>query len=143
MSSARHASLLIGAVFFVVISAGFTFIYYSLNLNYVHPLRLAIGTLVVAILMASLVSLSVRLGIFAARRNSIPLGSALAIAGVYATVWILLGLTRDRLLDVVVPANQTEAMGLVLLEAIVGVTFLPAVITYLISLATKDRARGA
>jgi hypothetical protein len=90
-----------------------------------------------------LVSLSVRLGLFAARRNSIPLGSALAIAGVYATVWVLLGFTRDRLLDVVVPANQTEAMGLVLLEAIVSVTFLPVVIAYLISLATKDRARGA
>jgi hypothetical protein len=143
MSSARHASLLIGAISFVVISAGFAFVYYSLNLDYPHPLGLAVFTLVVAVLMALLVSLSVRLGIFAARRNSIPFGSALAIAGVYATVWVLLGLTRDRLLDVVVPANQTEAMGLVLLEAMVCVTFLPAVITYLISLATKDRARDA
>lgn len=72
MMSARQASLLVGVLLFFVIGGALVLASY--------PQELTLAVLVAAVLAALLISLSVRLGLLAARRNPIRTGEVLVIA---------------------------------------------------------------
>lgn len=139
MMSARLASLLVGAFLFFVIGAALILASYSPNTDEAYPLRLTMAALVAAVLAALLISLSVRLGLLAARRNPIRTGEVLVIAIVYAAVLLVLGAMPDKGTEALVPGKEFEVIARALLEPLLAVTFLPAAISYVIASGTRDR----